>query len=615
MSLSPGTAHLEIPRSVAENIEWREFVLKRCKESKRHREWVIEQVRHDILFYVNTFVWQYNSNAQLGQESGPFVTWGFQDRAFLTVLQCVEDRRDLVIEKSREMGASWLCLILMDWACIARGGRHFLCISRSEKAVDAPDPNALFPKIDYMHKALPEWLLPRERMTRQKLYYSYPSGSHITGEASTGRAGVGGRATAIFVDEFSQIHEDYEVLYRTADTSRCRIFNFTHVGLGTAAFDLCQRREMRKLQLHWSQHPEKNPGLYRFNDETKQIEVLDTQYRYAEDFEFTMEPAPAGGPYPLLRSPWYDAECIRRGNKRQVAMDLDIDPQGSASQFFDPLTINQLKATYAMPACWEGELAYDVVDGRVQVRGLVETPGGKLKLWKRPDLHGRLPRAPYGVGCDVSAGTGATPTCLSAADGRTGEKLVQYTNAHADAREFAAYVVALCLFLEDEDGHGAMLAWETPGPGVNLGKRVMELGYRRVYWREKENVFGHQKSNIPGWHNSQDSCRLLLEEYRYALTKRQFVNRCEDALEECKAFKYSDNGREIIHGAIANVDDPTGAGVNHGDHVIADALCWKMIKGFAETGGAKREAEGPPPNSMQGRRDRDRSRRLQESEW
>src|SRR5260370_34363113 len=134
------------------------------------------------------------------------------------------------------------------------------------------------------------------------------------------------------IDEFSQIEEDYEVLHRTSDTTGCRIFNFTHKGLGTAAYELTQRVDMRKLNLHWSQHPHKKKGLYRYDTEAKHVVSLDAGFQHDPDYSFITDGSPTGGPCPGLRSPWYDKECRRKGSARAVAMDLDIDPRGSVSQ-------------------------------------------------------------------------------------------------------------------------------------------------------------------------------------------------------------------------------------------------------------------------------------------
>jgi len=283
------------------------------------------------------------------------------------------------------MGATWLLLLVLLWMFLFHPWKKFLCISRNEKAVEDEDPDSLFWKLDFVLGYLPNWLRPR--IKRRKLYYgNEDNGSTITGQASTGKAGVGGRATAMLIDEFSQIEEDYEVLHRTSDTTGCRIFNGTHLGLDTAFYELTCRVDMRKLRMHWSQHPDKRRGMYRYDAQTAKV-VTDPTFAYEPDFVFIMDGKE--------RSPWYDEQCVRKGSKRAVAMDLDIDPSGSVSQVFDAVLIQRLKQLTCEPY-WEGDVRYDRDLGRVIE--LKRRQGGLLKLWCQLDQDGRPAPFRYGAG-------------------------------------------------------------------------------------------------------------------------------------------------------------------------------------------------------------------------
>lgn len=233
---------LEPPRSLRLNRFFRAWLLKRCLQNKRNRACILERCTHDILFYINTFVWQYNPNAigEASQEIGPFLTWDFQDVAVKMILDCIRDRKDLLILKSREMGASWLCLLVMDWFLLFLKYKKFLMISRNAEAVDRPnDSDCLFWKLDFVHDHLPTWLVETQcggPLDRKKFnYWNDKKKSAVTGQASTGSAGVGGRATGMFIDEFPRVKEDYDVLHSTANTTGCRIFNGTFQG-ATGAF-------------------------------------------------------------------------------------------------------------------------------------------------------------------------------------------------------------------------------------------------------------------------------------------------------------------------------------------------------------------------------------------
>lgn len=367
---------------------------------------------------------------------------------------------------------------------------------------------------------------------------------------------------------------------------------------------------MRKLVLHWTQHPDKSPGLYRYDKDANAIKVLDRDFTYAPDFDFVYTEAPAGGPRPGLRSPWYDRECFRKGSPRAVAMDLDIDPGGSVAQVFNPLTIRSLIGQYAVAPYWEGDILFDRDSGRPG--GLTPLPGGPLKIWARLD-EGKFPEAPYGAGADVSTGSGTTNSCFSAVNRITGEKVLEYATPHCAPEIFALICTALCWSLKDAGGEPALFAWEHDGPGMVLGKQVLAVGYRHVYYRQGHlTLTGGKVSEQPGWYPSNDQKTLLIHEYRAALDSRRFVNRSEVALKECLHFRYTSSGI-IEHSGESGGDDPTGARVNHGDRVIADALSCKMLKG--STGRQPQPETKTPVGSLAWRRELVEAREAQSSGW
>ena len=63
------------------------------------------------------------------------------------------------------------------------------------------------------------------------------------------------------LDEFAAVDQGHRVLSATRDATACRVFNSTHEGTSTAYYDLT-RGSIKKLRLHWSQHPLKAAGLY-----------------------------------------------------------------------------------------------------------------------------------------------------------------------------------------------------------------------------------------------------------------------------------------------------------------------------------------------------------------
>jgi hypothetical protein len=231
--------------------------------------------------------------------------------------------------------------------------------------------------------------------------------------------------------------------------------------------------------------------------------------------------------------------------------------------------------TVCCPPYVEGDVEYDRETGKVLA--WVPRKGGPIKLWCHLDGYGKPLPWTYAAGADCSAGVGTTNSCLTIVDAERKEKVLELATPFMRPDEFAAKCVALCRWFANASGTGALFAWESQGPGVPFGQRVTELGYRNVYLRTNEMSYQRKQHDTPGWVPTTPNKRTLLEEYRSALTNREFTNRSREAVEECLDFVHLPNG-SIEHSASIGNDDPTGARVNHGDRVIADALAWKMTK-------------------------------------
>src|SRR5215471_11325208 len=149
-----------VPKNPEDNRLWRAMLYHRAKENRSIRDGMKELSRHNLLFWVNAFVWQVNPK-RLGEEVGPFVSWDFQDKGLGEILAAITDQQDLCILKSREMGASWMCLIVMLWRWLFKPWQKFHCISRNQVLADSSDSDSLFSKVRFMLRYLPDFILPK----------------------------------------------------------------------------------------------------------------------------------------------------------------------------------------------------------------------------------------------------------------------------------------------------------------------------------------------------------------------------------------------------------------------------------------------------------------------
>jgi hypothetical protein len=319
------------------------------------------------------------------------------------------------------------------------------------------------------------------------------------------------------------------------------------------------------------------------------------------DYDFVREP-PRNKKYPY-RSPWYDHQCKERGHQVLIAQELDIDPEGSAYQFFDTSSLDRHEQAYCLPPFNVGDLDYE--RGTGDHGKFIELAGGPLRIWTKLDGRGRPPRSSYVVGVDVSFGTGASNSCVSACERSTGEKVAEYVSSRIDPTDLATVAVAISKWLYD-----AFLIWESNGPGRLFGKRVTEgLRYGRIFYRKNEKSITKKVTEYPGWHSTTDDKTELLGEYRRVLASGEFVNRSREAIAECRSYVVATNGVPC-HSAALDDSDPTGARDNHGDRVIADALC---VRGMREVSPKVIEhREAFPPSSFGWRMEKRRRSRAEE---
>lgn len=552
-----------VPKDFRANLKFRrEMIRMGCNDQSAAEElWIM--CSRDPLFYINTFVFTYDPRRV--PSALPFITYDYQDEAILSIENAL-GRNDLFIEKSRDMGASWLCIFGFEYRFHFRTLQSFLCVSRKEDLVDkTEDPDCLFWKVDFIHKNQPGWLRPNVNRTKLHIY-NIDNGSTIDGSSTTGDVGRGGRRTGILLDEFASVDDGHAVLRATRDTTTCRLFNSTPKGTGNAFYDMKQT-DVAKLRMHWSKHPIKAAGLYI--SENGLLHVIDTQFRYPADYEFILDGK--------LRSPWYDAECKRAAHTMEIAQELDIDYLGSDYQFFDNLVLDRIQKELIREPYLTGDIDFDLKS--ITPHGFLEREKGPLLLWAYVDAAGYLPEdRNYCLGVDVATGTGASNSCITIGDCKTREKIGEYAVNKYKPHELAKVAVAMARWLKGPSGT-ARLIWEANGPGREFGDTVIELGYRNIYYRVNERSLSKKQSDTPGWFSTKEGKLALLGDYRKALASNEFINRSYQAIREAREYVFTAAG-SVEHAKSLNTVDPTGARENHGDRVIADALCYRGMKEF-----------------------------------
>ena len=571
---------IAVPREFHANRRWRMNALHDGAKVPGAARAMREECAKDILFWVNTFCW--TSNPRLTDNPVvPFTTYPFQDAAMVRLVEDIRKGRDVVIEKSRDMGASWVNLAVFAWLFQFHPSLNFLTVSRNESYVDAPNnPKSLFWKIDFLLKRQPAWLRPRAVKRTSMHVGNLDNGSVIDGESTTGEVGRGDRRTAILMDEFAAFApaDGYNALAATQAATNCRIFNSTPKGSANAFYDMAKRAKepgsaIDLIRMHWSEHPEKSRGLYssKRNGATGRMEpVLMDGFRGVIDGpDGKAVPFPDSYPFVLdgkVRSPWYDRECARSVSKMLIAQELDIDYAGSDYQFFDTVAVERYRDEFCREPDLVGDLVYS--SESCTARRIEPNPKGLMRLWIPLDARGGVAKdRRFVMGVDVAAGTGASNSTIAVYERGTNEKVGEYANPNVLPDEFGRMVVAVARFFND-----AKVVPDASGPtGKVCLMRILAEGYTNVYvGRDRTKLDGRDMGKWGVYLNPARRTELL-HGYRDAIANRLVINRSAAAMDECLQFICTMQGF-IEHSGVSNATDPSGAAANHGDRVVADAL-------------------------------------------
>lgn len=559
---------LMIPKTLAGNLAWRKQMLRNAQTSETHRRMLKKASASSPVFWINAFAWtflQKEINASgveqsiMGEGSHvPFVTWKVQDEAIVDIHEAIVHGKPILIRKSRDMGASWIVVALFQWFWQFRPSSTFLEISRKESLVDRRgDMDSLFEKHRYLLRWQPEWLRPT-RMKDQKLHLENNDiGTTIEGESTNENAGQASRKSAILLDEFARVPNGEEIDLATADTAACRIFLSTPQGPNTAYSRISRamragQRAGKIVELMWFRHPKKAIGLAP-----------------------SVEDDRAKRPYVSL---WLQDQITKRSRKN-VAMNIWAEDGESGDMFFDADEIALHRKMHERDPDMVGNVLYDEELGQDAKKQIVQRKdhaalafiqNGSRRPWRmwttliegRPNQQAR-----YVFACDISAGSGASNSVISVLDHTTNRIVAKWWDAFTSPEAMAEIAVLSAIWFGGKDL--PTLIFEKNGPGIIFGKKVMSMGYPRVYFDTVEDKRSKTTTSKWGWHSTTSKKEMLLGQYREALKINTIINPCREALNECLDYVYDESGR--LEPGITG-EEAQGGSALHGDHVISDAL-------------------------------------------
>ena len=206
--------------------------------------------------------------------TAPFLLFPKQVEAVEWVIARWKAREDGVVEKSRDMGVSWLCVATAVWMWVFQPGVVVGFGSRKEDYVDRiGDPSSLFWKIRAFIKMLPPRMRPAgydEKKHAPFMRVLNPAnGSAIIGEAGS-NIGRGARTSIYFKDESAFYEQPEQIDAALSQTSNCKIDISTPNGEGNPFWKKRHGGRLPVFVFDWRDDPRKGPDWY-----AKQKSTLD----------------------------------------------------------------------------------------------------------------------------------------------------------------------------------------------------------------------------------------------------------------------------------------------------------------------------------------------------
>lgn len=195
--------------AMIETIQQRIRLLARASQNADLRHIEIALCRADIMHFFNNYLYTDRNDSLFGQDVPrvmPFIPMDFQKELILEVWNSIvngtfsaKDRWDFTnvfVEKSRQMGVSWLIMAVFLYGWLFHGHKYHV-ISQKETDVDKiGDMRSLFEKLRFMINNLPQWMLPEgfskqaDTSFNKRMLVSNPTTSaSISGESANPNAG------------------------------------------------------------------------------------------------------------------------------------------------------------------------------------------------------------------------------------------------------------------------------------------------------------------------------------------------------------------------------------------------------------------------------------------
>jgi len=208
----------------------------------------------------------------------PFNLFPRQEELVQFLYECYVDGEDGLIEKCRDMGATWVCVCFSVWLFLFVEGVSIGWGSRRANLVDElGNPDSIFEKMRIVLRSLPPFFLPEEfdmeNDAPSMKILARKTGGNIAGETGD-QIGRGGRSTMYFKDESAHYERPEKIEAALGDNTDVQIdissvngtanvfYNRRNAGEEWEPGKAMPKKKTRVFIMDWRHHPGKTQEWY-----------------------------------------------------------------------------------------------------------------------------------------------------------------------------------------------------------------------------------------------------------------------------------------------------------------------------------------------------------------
>jgi hypothetical protein len=250
---------------ITDTLKHRQATLLRLRADRKLLEAAIVHYRTHPADFVDDWMMTYDPRQDV--KVLPFVLFPKQREYLDWLYDRWQKREDGLVEKSRDMGITWLCCAFGVWMWIFHQQASIAFGSRKEDLVDKlGDPDSIFEKIRMIIDRLPKEFVPNgfeaARHASHMKIINPENGSTIKGEAGD-NIGRGGRSSIYFKDESAFYERPDKIEAALSMNSDVKIDVSTPNGNGNPFYRKRHGGKIAVFTFHWRDDPRKDDDWYR----------------------------------------------------------------------------------------------------------------------------------------------------------------------------------------------------------------------------------------------------------------------------------------------------------------------------------------------------------------